>query len=97
MVMRMSTKKRLGGRQPRTRQDEGLAKAIAAAGSVSDLAGGLGLSVQAVSQWDSIPVKRCAEIEDITGVSLHEQRPDVFPPGTTRKRVRAAGRHRVAA
>jgi DNA-binding transcriptional regulator YdaS (Cro superfamily) len=38
----------------------------------------LGLSVQAVSQWDKIPVERCGDVERLTGVSRHVQRPDIF-------------------
>lgn len=38
------------------------------------------ITPQAISQWKSIPAERCLVIEEITGVSRYEQRPDVFGP-----------------
>jgi DNA-binding transcriptional regulator YdaS (Cro superfamily) len=56
----------------------GLAKAIAAAGSITALAAKLKLTVQAVSQWDDVPAERCREVEKVTGVSRYVLRPDIY-------------------
>lgn len=77
-------------RQRRTRSG-GLAKAIAAAQTITGLADKLGLSVQAVSQWDEVPAERCPDVERITGVSRAELRPDLYGnwPGRKRQTARA--------
>lgn len=62
----------------RTRTDIGLQKAISAAGTISALAVRLNLTAQAVSQWDAVPIERCADVERETGVPRNELRPDVF-------------------
>jgi DNA-binding transcriptional regulator YdaS (Cro superfamily) len=59
-------------------RDRGLAKAISAAGSISALASRIKVTVQAVSQWESVPVNRCIDVERETGVPRDELRPDVF-------------------
>jgi len=58
----------------------GLAAAIAAAGSLADLAKKLDLTVQAVCQWKEVPPERCLQVESITGVSRHILRPDIYGP-----------------
>jgi DNA-binding transcriptional regulator YdaS (Cro superfamily) len=58
----------------------GLAAAIAAAGSVTDLADKLGLTLQAVCQWSKVPPERCLDVERVTGVSRHVLRPDIYGP-----------------
>jgi DNA-binding transcriptional regulator YdaS (Cro superfamily) len=60
----------------------GLAKAIAAAGSLTTLASKLRVTIQAVSQWSAVPPDRCLDVERETGVSRYELRPDVYgrPP-----------------
>ncbi len=80
---------------------EQAAKAVAAkpeGSGFAELAGLLGLSRQAVYKWldAGVPVERCKEIEQITGVLRHQLRPDIYeqPP----KRGRHNGRQaRVAA
>lgn len=69
----------------------GLAKAIAAAGSITALANKIRVTVQAVSQWDEIPPERCLAIERETGVSRYELRPDVYG-GPEEKRGRPSRR-----
>lgn len=51
---------------------------IQRAGSVSALARALGISVAAVSGWREVPPDRVLQVEELTGVSRHIQRPDVF-------------------
>ena len=56
-----------------------LLRAIEAAGGLAKLAEPLGISVQAVSQWDEVPPLRVIAVEQITGVSRQELRPDLYP------------------
>ena len=37
-----------------------------------------GVTPQAVSQWDRVPVSRVLDVERVTGISRHELRPDVY-------------------
>lgn len=55
-------------------------KAIVAAGGPSALSRQIGISPQAIGQWDKIPPARVLEIERITGISRHELRPDIYGP-----------------
>jgi DNA-binding transcriptional regulator YdaS (Cro superfamily) len=55
-----------------------LARAIATAGSRNKLARQLGISREAVSQWQVVPLGRCLTVEQLTGVPRHELRPDLF-------------------
>lgn len=43
------------------------------------LAAKLGISSQAVVQWDIVPPRRVLAVEAATGVSRHELRPDLYP------------------
>lgn len=56
-------------------------KAVQVAGSQSALARTLGVTPQAVQQWvdaNRIPAHRCLAIENATGISRYDLRPDVF-------------------
>lgn len=59
----------------------GLDAAIGAAGGSAALAGKLGLSPSAVSNWrgTGIPLARVPDVARVTGVPFHVLRPDVFP------------------
>lgn len=59
--------------------NEALQKAIDKAGTAKDLAEKLGISAQAISQWEKVPPLRVIEIERLTGVPRHELRPDLYP------------------
>lgn len=50
------------------------------AGGTSALAKAIGggITPQAISQWDIVPLTRVPEVEKITGISRHELRPDYF-------------------
>lgn len=71
---------------------DALTNAIAAAGGVARLAQNLGIAQNVVSNWKArgqAPASRCVAIEEATGISRHELRPDVFgqePARRTRKR-----------
>ena len=56
-----------------------LKRAIKAAGGLAGIAVPLGISMQAVSQWDEVPPLRVLSIERISGISRHELRPDLYP------------------
>lgn len=67
--------------------------------AIIDQAGGpaavaklFGISSQAVSQWKTIPVDRVLRLEEASGVSRHEMRPDVYgpPPEPTGPHEKAA-------
>lgn len=61
-------------------------------GTLTELAGELGLTVSALSQWTQIPVERVFEIERLTGISRYKLRPDVYRPeprGRAPKKSRA--------
>jgi DNA-binding transcriptional regulator YdaS (Cro superfamily) len=59
-------------------KDEALKRAIKEAGSAEALAGKLGITPQAISQWKQIPLVRVLDIERATGISRHDLRPDFF-------------------
>ncbi len=61
--------------------DEALRRAIQSVGGIYALARALGLTHQAIYQWEKCPVLRVLEIERLTGVPREELRPDVYPPG----------------
>lgn len=66
---------------------DSLQKAIAKAGSASALARGLGVSPMTISLWRTrssgvVPVDRVMAIFDLTGVTPHELRPDIYPNPT---------------
>ena len=60
--------------------DKGLKLAIKAAGSARRLAAKLGVSQQAVQQWQRIPAERVIEVERLT-MPRERLRPDLHPPG----------------
>jgi len=59
-----------------------LARAIAAAGSASELARKIGVTAQAIYQWRQVPAERCLAVSQTTGIALHELRPDIYPDPT---------------
>lgn len=62
-----------------TDAQDALKRAIKSAGGLAALAGPLGISAQAVSQWDEVPPLRVLAVERISGVPRHELRPDLYP------------------
>jgi len=56
-----------------------LERAIKAAGGPAKLARPLGISAQAVCQWDEVPPLRVLAVEQVSGVPRHELRPDLYP------------------
>jgi DNA-binding transcriptional regulator YdaS (Cro superfamily) len=62
-----------------TDRKEALKRAIEATGGLSGLAEPLGITIQAVSQWDEVPPLRVLAVERLSGISRHELRPDLYP------------------
>jgi len=53
-------------------------KVLEASGGTAKLAKYLKISSQAVSQWSQIPVDRVLQVEELTAISRHELRPDIY-------------------
>lgn len=65
------------------------------AGGVAALAEHLGVTYQAVAQWDDVPARHCVAVHLLTGVPLSTLRPDLYPPDLVsarpeKRRARAA-------
>lgn len=60
-------------------RDEGLERAIEAAGGVGALARGLSIRQPSVSSWERIPAERVLAVEAVTGVRREKLRPDLYP------------------
>lgn len=60
-------------------RDAPLTKAIKAAGNGKALAGQIGVTPQALSQWHRVPAHRVLHVERASGVPRHELRPDLYP------------------
>jgi DNA-binding transcriptional regulator YdaS (Cro superfamily) len=56
-----------------------LKRAIEKAGGQAEFARLIGITAQAVSQWDEVPPLRVLAVERISGVSRHDLRPDLYP------------------
>ncbi|WP_183507899.1 transcriptional regulator [Methylobacterium brachythecii] len=56
-----------------------LERAIEAAGGPKALGVAIGISSQAISQWQVCPPLRVLEVERASGVSRHDLRPDLYP------------------
>lgn len=58
---------------------EALERAVANVGGQAKFARLIGVTAQAVSQWDEVPPLRVLMVERISGVPRHELRPDLYP------------------
>jgi DNA-binding transcriptional regulator YdaS (Cro superfamily) len=63
-------------------------QAVAKAGGPSKLSDVLGISRQAIEQWTVVPPKHVLRVEEASGISRHELRPDIYgePPRPFRRR-----------
>ena len=59
-------------------RDEGLDRAIDAAGGIAQLARKIGISQPSVSNWTRVPSQRVIAVETATGVSRNDLRPDLY-------------------
>lgn len=64
-----------------------LERAIESAGGLVKLAAALGVTKQAVSQWDEVPPLRVLAVERASGVPRSDLRPDLYPPETAEVRA----------
>lgn len=51
---------------------------IEAAGGITKLAGALGIRHTAIYSWNRVPAERVLKVEEVTGISRHALRPDVY-------------------
>lgn len=58
---------------------QALKRAIEKSGGQAEFARRIGITAQAVSQWDEVPPLRVLSVERVSGVSRHELRPDLYP------------------
>lgn len=74
-------------------------KASKKAGGVVALARHLGIKHTSLYSWRRVPAERVLEIEEHTGISRHELRPDIFGPVSTNPAhdVQGNGRAAIAA
>ena len=56
-----------------------LERAVASVGGQAKFARLIGVTAQAVSQWDEVPPLRVLAVESVSGVPRHELRPDLYP------------------
>lgn len=69
------------------KRQHAMLRAIKAAGGTGRLAEALGINPSAISQWDRVPVERVLRVEEITGVSRHALRPDIYPPPSKKRKA----------
>jgi DNA-binding transcriptional regulator YdaS (Cro superfamily) len=58
---------------------EALKRAVDRVGGQAKFARLIGVTAQAVSQWDEVPPLRVLAVEQVSGVPRHELRPDLYP------------------
>lgn len=56
-----------------------LRRAVDRVGGQAKFARLVGVTAQAVSQWDEVPPLRVLTVERVSGVPRHELRPDLYP------------------
>jgi DNA-binding transcriptional regulator YdaS (Cro superfamily) len=57
----------------------------------------LGISHQALSCWDRVPAVHCLAMEEMSGVSRHLLRPDVYGPAPVEPSSGKKDKDRIAA
>lgn len=58
--------------------NKALKQAIAIAGGPAALGRVLGITGQAVSVWEKVPIKHLITVEKLTGIGRDKLRPDIF-------------------
>lgn len=62
------------------RRDAALTKALDRANGFAGLGRLIGVSAQAIWQWQRVPAERVLDVERVTGVARSKLRPDLYPP-----------------
>jgi len=65
-----------------------ISKIKAQYGLANEIANFLGVHRSTVSKWKRIPAERVLDVEEVTGISREELRPDLYPR-VRRKRIYA--------
>jgi DNA-binding transcriptional regulator YdaS (Cro superfamily) len=60
------------------RLSAGLQQAIKVVGTRAELARRLGITPQALSNWQRVPTARIIDVERVTGVPREQLRPDLY-------------------
>lgn len=60
-------------------RDDALDDAFRATGGALRLARALGITAQAVSQWQRVPPLRVLQVERVSSISRYRLRPDLYP------------------
>lgn len=68
--------------------DAALSKSLKIAGGPTALARLLGITSQAIGQWERVPPLRVLAVEAVTGVPRHELRPDLYPSTESNREAR---------
>lgn len=59
-------------------RSETITDIIVTIGSLSEMSRRLGVSRQAIAQWDKVPVKHLRAISEMTGIPRQKLRPDLY-------------------
>lgn len=54
-------------------------RAVQLAGGPSAVGRAMGISPQAVGQWERVPPERALKLSELSGMQPHELRPDIYP------------------
>ncbi len=83
----------------KTAMQRAIENAVQNEGSRARVAGRLGITRQAMDQWDKVPAKHVLVMEILSGVSRYELRPDIYgkPPKETRGRPKTGVQRAQAA
>ena len=60
------------------RQPHPLRELFRKVGTANEFAKAIGVTPQAISQWDKVPIGKAADVERVTGVPRSELRPDIW-------------------
>jgi len=64
-------------------------KAIARMGGLTEVGRVFGITPQAIYKWEIVPLDRVHEVALVSGLSIHELRPDIYGAKPASKRASA--------